>query len=202
MALLLLRDLTLIPAVAGALTPRQTEVFRGLLVVAANASQVWGTWLLARAWKVAALTLPASPSSQRLLTAAVVVVVVGVTGPGMLHNVARIQGGELAALAGLASGAGDAVALMLIAPLLLTALALRGGLFGWPFALLTASYLAWLLYDAALALGPAAGLDVAGARSLSELFRALGCLLGFSAGLAQRMLVVGLRRTGPVSEAA
>jgi hypothetical protein len=89
---------------------------------------------------------------------------------------------------------GDAISLFLIAPLLFTALALRGGLFGWPYSLLTTSYVAWLLYDASLAVGPAIGLGAAGARVVSELFRALGCLFGFSAGVAQRFVVQGLRR--------
>jgi hypothetical protein len=95
--------------------------------------------------------------------------------------------------AGVFSALGDMVSLWLIAPLLLTALALRGGLFGWPFALLTASYVAWLGYDALGVVGAELGLGPAGARTASELFRALGCLYGLSAGLAQRAVVRELR---------
>jgi hypothetical protein len=194
MALLLLRDATLLPVGLDSMGERRLAALRGLLVVGANLSQIAGTWMLARGWKRAALALPVSRLSQWLLVAAVVAAAVAVTGPGVLHNASRVEGGDIAALAGVASALGDAVSLFLIAPLLLTALALRGGLFGWPYSLLTTSYVAWLLYDAVVALGSSLGLDPAGVRTVSELFRALGCLFGFSAGLAQRFVVERLRR--------
>jgi hypothetical protein len=194
MALLLLRDATLLPVGLDGMGERRLAGLHGLLVVGANLSQIVGTWMLARAWRRAALALPVSRLSQGLLVAAVVVVVIGVTGPGMAQNASLIGRGDIAALTGFASALGDAVSLLLIAPLLLTALALRGGLFGWPYSFLTASYVAWLLYDATIAVGPAAGLDAAGARTASELFRAFGCLFGLSAGLAQRFVVQQLRR--------
>jgi hypothetical protein len=86
------------------------------------------------------------------------------------------------------------LSLCLIAPLLLTALALRGGLIGWPWALLTTSYVAWLLYDAVLVYGPSLGADPATVRLASEVCRALGCTYGFSAGLAQRAVVDDMLR--------
>lgn len=193
MGLLLLRDLTTVPAIAGTLEPHTMRLLRALLVVTANAVQIWGTWILARTWKVASLALPVSPAAQHAVVATVVVLVLASTGPGVWQNATRIHSGDLEAIAGLASALGDSIALCLIAPLLLSALALRGGLFGWPFSLLTASYLGWLLYDVVLTLGPAAGLDPAMRRTASEGFRALGCLLGFSAGMAQRLVIEGLR---------
>jgi hypothetical protein len=193
MALLLLRDATLLPIGLDSMGERRLAALRGLLVVGANLSQIAGTWMLARAWKRAALALPVSGLSQSLLVAAIVVVVVAVTGPGVLHNAGRVESGDIAALTGLASALGDAISLFLIAPLLLTALALRGGLFGWPYSLLTTSYVAWLLYDAAVAMGSTLGLDPAGLRTVSEIFRALGCLFGLSAGLAQRFVVEEIR---------
>jgi nicotinic acid phosphoribosyltransferase len=66
----------------------------------------------------------------------------------------------------------------------------------WPWALLTASNVAWLLYDALDVLGPALGFDARATRTSTELFRALGCTLGFTAGLAQRAVVDHLRRLG------
>ena len=115
-------------------------------------------------------------------------------GPAVLRNAGPLMAGDLSRAAGVFSALGDMVSLWLIAPLLLTALALRGGMFGWPFALLTASYVAWLGYDALAVVGPGLGLDAHAARTGAELFRALGCLYGFSAGLAQRAVVSGLRR--------
>jgi len=194
MALLLLRDLTIVPGVAAALGASYVVAVRGLLVVAANASQVVGTWLLARAWQRASLALPGSHASQWGVRIGAIALAVAFAGPGVVSGLGRFAEGDWAALAGAASALGDMISLCLIAPLLLTALALRGGLFGWPFWLLTTSYVAWLLYDAVLVLGPAAGLTTAGVLTASEAFRGLGSTLGASAGFAQREVVRSVRR--------
>lgn len=192
MALLLLRDVTLVPGVAAALGAANLPVRSGL-VVAANVSQVVGTWLLARAWQRASLALPGSRASQWSVRLAAIVLAVAFAGPGIVTNLARTAAGDAAALVGAASALGDMISLCLIAPLFLTALALRGGLFGWPFWLLATSYVAWLLYDAALVLGPALGLGAAAALSASEAFRGLGSTLGAAAGFAQRHVVRRVR---------
>lgn len=195
MALLLTRDLTLAPFFEP-LGPRNLEVLRAVLVVGANVSQVVGTAMLARAWRIADLSLPGSTKSQWAVVGAAVVLALVFAGPGVVTNVRRVAAGDLVSMSGVASALGDMVSLCLIAPLLLTALALRGGLIGWPWALLTSSYLAWLLYDAVLALGPYFGLDARGARTGSEVFRALGCTFGFSAGMAQVAVVRQMRQLG------
>ena len=194
MALLLLRDITLAPQVAGALGPGALEVVRGVLVVAANLSQVVGTWMLAKAGARAGLGVPVSRGAQWGVLIVTVVLAAAFAGPGVVMNAQRVMAGDLGALTGSASALGDMVSLCLIAPLLLTALALRGGLIGWTWTLLTASYVAWLFYDALLVLGPALGLGPHAARAASEVFRALGCTFGFTAGLAQRAVVQQLRR--------
>jgi hypothetical protein len=168
-------------------------VAAGVLVALANLSQVVGTWMLARTWKVAQLTLPGSATAQWLTVGLVGLLAAGFAGPGVLRSGGRLLQGDLSVAAGVFSSLGDMISLWLIAPLLLTALALRGGLFGWPFALLTASYVAWLGYDALGVLGPDLGLSPRAARTGSELFRALGCLFGLSAGLAQRTVVREVR---------
>jgi hypothetical protein len=192
MALLLTRDLTLLPFFRR-FDPRSLAVAAGLLVALANLSQVIGTWMLARTWKVAQLALPGSVAAQWATVALVGVVAAAAAGPGVIRNGGLLLRGDFTRAAGVFSSLGDVFSLWLIAPLLLTALALRGGLFGWPFALLTTSYVAWLVYDVVFVLGPDLGLSARGARTLSELFRALGCLFGFSAGLAQRWVVGRVR---------
>lgn len=196
MALLLLRDLTLAPLGFAAMGERNLDILRGVLVVAGNLSQVVGTWILARAWKVADLTLPGSQRGRWAVVAGAIVLSSAFAGPAVVTSTNRVLGGDLTALAGAASALGDMISLCLIAPLLLTALALRGGLFARPWALITICYVAWLLYDAVLVLGPLLGLSTDGTRTGSELFRALGCTFGFTAGLAQRDVVAGLRRLG------
>jgi hypothetical protein len=192
MALLLTRDLTLLPFFRR-FDPRSMVVVTGVLVALANLSQVVGTWMLARTWKVAQLALPGSAAAQWATVAVVGVLAAAAAGPSVLRSGGRLLQGDLSVSAGVFSALGDMVSLWLIAPLLLTALALRGGLFGWPFALLTTSYVAWLGYDALGVLGSDLGLSAHGTRAASELFRALGCLYGFSAGLAQRWVVGKVR---------
>jgi hypothetical protein len=189
-AFLLLRDLTVIlPGPFEPLGPRGIDVLRGILVVAGNVVQVIGTWLLARAWKVASISLPGSRRGQRLVLAVVVALSLAFAGPAVVASVQKVAAGDLSAVSGAASALGDTFGLCFIAPLLLTALALRGGAIGGPWALLTSANLGWLFYDAALVLGPHLGLTPVGVRGTSELFRAMACMLGFSAGLAQKAVV-------------
>ena len=85
----------------------------------------------------------------------------------------------------------DILGLCLVAPLLLTAVSLRSGLFVWPWALITAGRIAWLLYDAAVAVEagpPPLGFP------LSEVFRGLGMNYLFAAGLAQLLVIRQVRR--------
>jgi hypothetical protein len=197
MGLLLLRDVTLAPSVGAALGPKGLDLVRSVLVVGANLSQVIGTWMLAKAGQRAGLGVPVSRGAQWGVLVVTVVLAAAFAGPGVVVSAQRVLAGDLGALTGSASALGDMVSLCLIAPLLLTALALRGGLIGWTWTLLSASYVAWLLYDALLVLGPTLGLGAVGARTASELFRALGCTFGFTAGLAQRAVVQQLRNIGP-----
>lgn len=193
MALLLARDaMTLTPLFRG-VDRRSLDVAAGVLVALANVSQVIGTWMLARTWKVAQLALPGTRTAQWLTVGVVGLLAAVFAGPSVIRSGGLLLGGDLTRAAGVFSALGDMISLWLIAPLLLTALALRGGVFGWPFAFLAASYVAWLGYDAVGVLGPDLGLGAPATRTASELFRGLGCLFGFSAGLAQRQVVRGLR---------
>jgi hypothetical protein len=192
MALLLTRDLTLLPFFRR-FDAHTIAIAAGILVALANLSQVIGTWMLAHTWKVAQLTLPGSVTSQWLTGAVVALLGAAFAGPSLLRSGGPLLQGDLSRAAGVFSSLGDMVSLWLIAPLLLTALALRGGLFGWPFALLTTSYVAWLGYDALGVIGADLGLGAHASRVGAELFRALGCLFGLSAGLAQRTVVGQVR---------
>jgi hypothetical protein len=198
MALLLVRDLTvIIPGLFEGLGERGIGLLRGALVILANISGVLGTWLLARAWKVASLSLPGSRAAQWGVVAIAAAFSFAIAGPVAVQNVRLVAAGEIGQIAGAASAIGDTINLILIAPILLTALALRGGLIGWPWALLATSCVAWLLYDGAVLIGPRLGLDERWVRVTGELFRALACTFGFTAGLAQRMVVERLRRLRP-----
>lgn len=187
MFFLLLRDLTMAPAIEAALP--SFDLIRGILVVLANISVIVGIFLLARAWKVAGLMLPGTSGQRWAALSIAILLAAGLGGPGVVNNFIELFEGDLSALTGIAMALGDIISLCLIAPVLFTALALSGGLFGWPWWLLTASLLSWLLYDGVLEIGPYLGMGEQTARSVSEMFRALACLFEFSAGLAQRHIV-------------
>ncbi len=190
MLLLLLRDLTLLPAIESA--TGYIDLIQGILVALANLSVVIGIFMLARAWRVAGLQLPGSRGQRwaGLFIAGLLALALG--GPGVVNNLVELVGGDASALTGIAMSLGDIISLILIAPVLFTALALRGGLFGWPWWLLTASLLSWLLYDGVLEMGAYLGAGEQTVRSFSEMFRALACMFELSAGLAQLHIV---RRT-------
>ncbi|HJZ84287.1 MAG TPA: hypothetical protein VKN99_03910 [Polyangia bacterium] len=164
---------------------------RGSITLVANACTVYGTFVLARTARVAGITLPGSARSRALVFACAVAVALAIAGQATWLDLREVARGNMAQLVGAASDLGDIVAVALIAPLLLTALALRGGLLGWPWALLTASYLGWLCYDATATIGYSLQAEPLKLRALEELFRCLACTFALGAGLAQRWAVGG-----------
>ena len=189
----LIRDLTRAPLGFEAMGETTLLGLQGLLVVLGNTSMVIGVYLLARTWRVAELTLPVPPKGRRLALLITTIIALALAGPGVVTFGARVLDGDLRAISRVASASGDLVALILIAPLILTALALRGGMFAWPWALLTTSRMAWLFYDLFWALGPTLGLSPDEARTAYELCRGLGCTFTCAAGLAQRWIALGGR---------
>jgi hypothetical protein len=189
---LVVRDVTLGAWTPWAPGPRllgvPTEVYESALVLVANINAVVGSLMLARAWSVAGLGDADDRGRRRMLTLVAAVIAIVVVGTNMLTDLRSLRGGNLEAGVMIASDVGDVIGMALIAPVLLTALAMRGGLLVWPWALLTASMLGWLFYDATTTVGHV----VRGGNSLrltGEVFRALACTFSFSAGLAQRISV-------------
>jgi len=190
MLFLLLRDLTMLPAIEA--STAHIDLIQGILVVLANISVIIGIFMLAQAWRVAGLELPGTKGQRWSGVVIALLLAAALGGPGLVNNFVELVSGDASALTGVAMALGDMISLILIAPVLFTALALRGGLFGWPWWLLTASLVSWLLYDGVLEIGPYLGAGEQTVKSVSEMFRALACMFEFSAGLAQFYIV---RRT-------
>jgi hypothetical protein len=187
--LLLVRDVTAIPAVDAALGGARFERGRAVFVVLANASSVVGTVLLARAWSVSGLSTAGRRAS---LLVAGVVVALAATGWPLVHDLRRLFQGDLDAVPWVASDLGDTIGFVLVVPVMQTALALRGGSLLWPWALLTAGGLCWILYDAAWGISAMLHADeIIRVRLGTETLRALACTFIAAAGLAQRRVVVG-----------
>ncbi len=162
-------------------------VVRSFCLIGANLSAVIGTWLLARAWKVAGLDA-GRPGLRWIVILAGLALAVVLSGlPAYADFVTLIHTPRWGAADGLASELGDFLTFALVAPLLLTALALRGGALGWPWALYTSSQLCWMLFDAAANLSN--GTWVPHADALADALRVAACLLGLSSGIAQKKVL-------------
>jgi hypothetical protein len=197
-ALLLMRDALLIPALAG-LDPIVIPWIRSALAVVANACAVVGFWYLANAWSIAGVELPGSRLSRRGLVIAAIVIAVAVVGPTTWLGVQEVLAGNARAVARVASGIADSIQLALLAPVLLTAAALRGGLLSWIFGFLAAGQFAWLFYDALSAYSELVLTGGAGLLAVTEMFRILANSFTLSGGLAQRSVVLAARGDAPAT---
>jgi hypothetical protein len=190
--LLLLGDAAGMPLVATRISVPHVDIAQGTLAVAANATSVVGTWMLARAWTVAGLEEDdqRARTRGRLLFAAAAVLSLAITGWPLLLDVRALIAGDLGATVSIASDLGDTICLALVAPVMQTALAMRGGVLRWPWGLLTSSGIAWIVFDAASSAVDALHVDQARWLVMTEAIRGLACAAFFSAGIAQRMVVM------------
>lgn len=158
------------------------------LGVLSNILLLAGIFQLARSWKKADVPLPGGPSGGLIVGLIGAALALVVAGPTAYDTAQRLLGGDWTALIGFASALVDILSFCLLAPLLLTAVSLRGGLFAWPWALITGCILSWLLYDASAYYIPPQPYP------WSEIFRGLALNLQFVAGLAQRSAVQHVRQ--------
>lgn len=167
-------------------------VVRGIVVGLANACSVVGTWMLARAWSVAGLEDDdegAGVTRRRALFAGAALLSLAITSVPLLHDVRDLIGGQNDALVSIASDLGDTFTLALVAPVMQTALAMRGGLLRWPWGYLTVSGVWWIVYDATSSLLVQDRVGLGLALVASESLRVLANGFVFSAGISQRMAV-------------
>jgi hypothetical protein len=185
--LFLVRDAVQLPLIQATLPATSLGVVEGILVVSGNVFQVSGVWVLARVWSAVGLD-DAVRGQRKMLFAAAVALVVVLTGPSLAHDAASALAGKLGAIPHLASDVGDAVSFLLLAALVRTALALRGGVVFWTWSLFAAGQVAWMLFDGARTLT-----ELLGPSSFSsawvESLRVAGAVYICTAGLAQRWIV-------------
>jgi hypothetical protein len=159
----------------------------GILVSIANIGGIFSTWMLARTGAIAGIDIVISPLYRRAAWIAAFVIAVTATGSGLVSAIQKLSAGNMAMIVSVASRLGDIFSFGLIAPLMLTALALRQGLLVWPWALLTASGMCWLAADFANAAFLHLGNGQVG--PLYDIFRFPACLFVLTAGIAQRWVV-------------
>lgn len=185
---ILARDvLRLVPPFVANPDPMAQGILTGLAILS-NLALLAGIWMLARSWRLVTLEMPGGRAGMTAVAVFTAVAALAVAGPGAVQAVRSVADGHWDDLVLVASALVDIITLCLITPLLLTAMALRGGLFFWPWALITASRLSWLLYDAAAAFASSTGLP------LPDLFRGVAQNFLCAAGLAQFLVVRHVRR--------
>ncbi|MGZ3408555.1 MAG: hypothetical protein ACXVAN_19025 [Polyangia bacterium] len=171
------------------LDPELASTLRVVFVIVANCTASLGAIMLARVWHVAGIALPGSRRIQYAAMMFGVAIAIGIVGWGTWHDIGNLRNGDKEAIVAIASNLGDIIAFSAIAPILLTAIAMRGGALAWPWALVTLSNVGWLLYDMTWSFERQWALSEHTLRIIAELFRAQGCAMAFAAGLAQRWAI-------------
>jgi hypothetical protein len=184
---LLWRDAILHKQFLRGVEPAVSEWVQAGLVLAANVCGVAGVWMLSRAWRIADLDLPGGKRVHRAVGGIALAIAVTITAPSLSLHFQELVDGKVIALVGIASTLGDAIQLALIAPLLLTALALRGQPVGWPWMIFTIGALCFLAFDATIALANFGSGHATLRRGVAEVFRAAACFSFAAAGIAQRL---------------
>jgi len=177
--------------------PAAAKIVSAVLVAAANVCTIVGALSVARTWRLAGLDLQVSRTVRFASMAASLAIALAIAGSTSLLDLKLALGGHFDALSYLASDLGDIVSLGVLAPILLTALALRGGTLAWPWGLIVLGTVGWVLHDASGPIATALGMAPSELKPLSEAFRWWGCVAYLSAGLLQRQARLELSAPPP-----
>ena len=167
---------------------------RVALTGVSNVSGVLGTIWFARTYRAAGLSLPISRGARLFTIALTTAMAALAAGIPVFDNANAIfsGAGKYGNYIGVISSAGDGIMLALIAPLVMTAFALHGGSLARTFWLLSASYAAWLFFDAQdtfdFFFRPQGEMRTLVVFAV-EPFRQIACVLVFAAAMAQRAVV-------------
>ncbi len=171
------------------LSPVSIHVLRGTLVGVGNACVTVSVWTLARAWSVAGLEHPGSRGARLAAVGVAVLATAAFVGPAFVVDLRPLLDGNLSTLDSLASDLGDALSLPIVASVALTAIAVRDGTLRWTWGLVTASLVAWVVYDGVYAFPGYFGGALDSVALAGEPFHVLASLFACAAGLAQRKAV-------------
>ncbi len=182
------------------LPEEQSAIVQGILSLLANLLSTIAIAMLAFAWKVADIELPGPKWSQMAIRVVAFILALLLVGPGVINSLERVLAGQILLLDGqansldaLASAFGDFFALILLAPLVLTALALRGGKLCWTWLFLILSTIIWLVGDLFYASCVDLNIEPRLMLTIIETFRCLASAYAFAAASAQKMVVDEIR---------
>jgi hypothetical protein len=160
------------------------ETAWSVVVIAGNLFAAAGTLMLARVWRAVGLALPDPSGAKRVVALVGVIVAALIVGYVEIPAWKAMMAGRLDGVVGVVGALADLVCFSVITPLVLRALALRGGTLAWPWGMIAGCFLAWMVYDVIVELKLPVAEGVS--RSIVDGMRVLACLLGMGAGLAQR----------------
>lgn len=166
------------------LETNSANVVWAVFVVAANLIAAAGTLMLARVWRVVGIALPDPSGAKRVIVIASIIVSAVIVGYTTIPSFKEAFAGDPQGFVGVIGSACDLICFSVIAPLVLRALAMRGGTLAWPWGLVAASSLTWLIFDVLVELD--LPLSDAVGHSLTNGVRVAACALSMGAGFAQR----------------
>jgi hypothetical protein len=174
--------------VDGAVLPAGTDVARSLLLATGSIAGVASSWCFALAFAGTGLLFRASERGRVAVYAACFVVALLLILPSLTEDVLKLPSRGVAGIGLLVSELADLGSIVLLAPLFLTVVSLRGGVLVWPFALVLASNVVWVLWDFLVPATRWAGIDPTSVRTLKETFRVVATLYIPAAGVSQWLL--------------
>lgn len=136
--------------------PESRNVREGLVALG-NLAVIGAYWLIARSLHAAGLGYYGSTASKIVFFVVIAALVIALCSGSLLNELRWARGGDPHP-GSLLSVLADMITFVLVAPLLLTSFALRGGQQFWVFALLTAGTFGWMVNQAAGTVLRSAGL--------------------------------------------
>lgn len=154
-------------------------------LIAANIAQIAAYWLMARVLSAAGVGYLVSRTKKVLLIAAALVVAILLCHASLVAQWSLLRSGNVQP-GPLVSVLADVVTFLLVAPLAMSALALRGGRLSWIFGFLTISVLGWMINTGATSIASAAGGGADALRALRTAGVAIASLFNAAAAASQR----------------
>ena len=161
--------------------------FLSALLILQNVLVPLSLLLFVRAWRETGLAVPGSAATHTASIVAGIVIAIVVGGFPLFRGLMVAK----ADLVLLVSTLGDMISLALIVPLMMPALALRGGSLTYTWAYLTIGIVMWLAYDIWFALRDTMSFQVNVERGIEEAIRVTAIMFACIASIAQRRAVRG-----------
>lgn len=162
-----------------------------ICIVVANLAGIGAYLLMARSLSAAGLEYYGSPAKKAIVTMLALAVAIALCYSAIVYALSSIRTNPAAVV----SPAADVITFVLVAPLLLTTFALRGGQLFWIFAFLTTGTMGWMVNQGAKAIVTFAGGGDEATRIGRILGFAMACFLiaaaAFTQWLAARRAVRG-----------